>query len=133
MRATEIVPAASTPTGIDRQQGYKTPLTRALWRLTQAAVNKPGDALSSTSVVFKERRDAVTCASRIRLGGNGTVNNAMKALGVAGKLEAWAEEQHYGHTLGVRFLPNTPLTRLPTEYEPLPYQTSVGAREAANG
>ena len=43
-------PAASTPTGVDRQRGYKTPLTRALWRLVQAAVNKPGDALSSTDM-----------------------------------------------------------------------------------
>jgi len=74
----------------------------------------------------------VTCASRIRLGGNGTVNNAMKALGVAGKLEAWAEEQHYGHTLGVRFLPTTPLTRLSGEYE-RPVTATVQAREAANG
>ncbi len=131
MKAPEIIPAASTPTGVDRQRGFKTPLTRALWRLVQAAVNKPGDALSSTAVVFNDRRAAVTCASRIRVGRHGTVNNAIEALGAVGKLEVWAEEHHYGHTLGMRFLPATPPTRIPAEYD-RPALATVQAREAAN-
>jgi hypothetical protein len=97
----EIVPAQSTPTGSDKQRGYKTARTKALWRLAQAAVNKPGEALSSTSVIYDRRRDAIVDASRIRLGRQGTVNNAIEALGAVGMIEAWAEEHHFGHTLGM--------------------------------
>ena len=86
----EIVPAQSTPSGADRQRGYKTARTKALWRLAQAAVNKPGEALSSTAVIYDKRRDAIVDASRIRLGRQGTVNNAVKALCAVGMVEAWA-------------------------------------------
>ena len=127
----EIVAAQSTPTGSDRQRGYKTARTKALWRLTQAAVNKPGEALSSTAVIYDKRRDAIVDASRIRLGRQGTVNNAVKALGVVGMIEAWAEEHHFGHTLGMRFLPNPPPTRIPAEHDK-PILATMQAREAAN-
>jgi len=131
MRNDEIVPAQSTPSGSDRQRGYKTARTKALWRLAQAAVNKPGEALSSTAVIYDRRRDAIVDASRIRLGRQGTVNNAIEALGAVGMIEAWAEEHHYGHTLGMRFLPNTPPTRIPAEHD-RPILATMQAREAAN-
>ena len=131
MRNDEIVPAQSTPTGADRQRGYKTARTKALWRLAQAAVNKPGEALSSTAVIYDRRRDAIVDASRIRLGRQGTVNNAVNALGVVGMIEAWAEEHHFGHTLGMRFLPNPPPTRIPAEHDK-PILATMQAREAAN-
>ena len=127
----EIVPAQSTPSGADRQRGYKTARTKALWRLAQAAVNKPGEALSSTSVIYDRRRDAIVDASRIRLGRQGTGNNASEALGAVGRIEAWAEEHHYGHTLGMRFLPKHLPTRLNAEYE-MPTRPTLEAREAAN-
>ena len=127
----EIVAAQSTPTGSDRQRGYKTARTKALWRLTQAAVNKPGEALSSTAVIYDKRRDAIVDASRIRLGRQGTVNNAVNALGVVGMIEAWAEEHHFGHTLGMRFLPHPPPTRIPAEHDK-PILATMQAREAAN-
>ena len=127
----EIVAAQSTPTGSDRQRGYKTARTKALWRLTQAAVNKPGEALSSTAVIYDKRRDAIVDASRIRLGRQGTVNNAVNALGVVGMIEAWAEEHHFGHTLGMRFLPNPPPTRIPAAHDK-PILATMQAREAAN-
>ena len=132
----EIVPAQSTPSGADRQRGYKTARTKALWRLAQAAVNKPGEALSSTAVIYDKRRDAIVDASRIRLGRQGTVNNAVNALGAVGMLEAWAEEHHFGHTLGMRFLPNAlPSGRMSKEEMTAilarPVATDT-AREAAN-
>ena len=131
MRSDEIVPAPSTPTGADRQRGYKTARTKALWRLAQAAVNKPGAALSSTSVIYDRRRDAIVDASRNRQGRQGTDNNALEALGAVGMIEAWAEEHHFGHTLGMRFLPKHLPTRLNAEYE-MPTRPTVKAREAAN-
>ena len=127
----EIVPAQSTPSGADKQRGYKTARPTALWRLAHAAVNKPGEALSSPAVIYEHRRAAIVAASRIRLGRQGTVNNAVKALGVVGMIEAWAEEHHFGHTLGMRFLPNPPPTRIPAEHDK-PILATMQAREAAN-
>ena len=129
--SNEIIPSNSVPHGSDRQRGYKTARTKALWRLAQAAVNKPGEALSSTSVTYDRRRDAVVDASRIRRGRQGTVNNAVKALGAVGMIEAWAEEHHFGHTLGMRFLPHRPTGRTDATYE-VPTRPTHEARETAN-
>ncbi len=74
--SNEIIPANSTPQGVDRQRGYKTDRTRALWRLAQSAVKQPGEALVSTAVVCDGRRDAVVMASRIRNGGFMIVDNS---------------------------------------------------------
>ncbi len=132
----KIIPAISTPTGVDRQRGYKTLRTRALWHLVQEAVNKPGEALASTDLVFEDRRGAVVEASRIRTSRNGTVQNAMLAVGARGLLEAWAEEHHFGHTLGMRFLPKAlPANKISKEEMAAilahPVATNA-AREAAN-
>jgi len=132
MSNNEIVPALTTPTGVDRQKGPKTNLTRALWRLTQAATSRPGEALSSTQVVFDSRQLAVQAAYRIRAGRNSTVINAMHQKGAAGTLEAWAEDQHYGHTIGVRYLSHPVGKRVPTTTEGPPLEATVAAREAAN-
>ena len=129
--SSEIIPANSTPQGVDRQRGYKTDRTRALWRLAQGAAKQPGEALVSTAVVCDGRRDAVVMASRIRLGRVGTINNALADVNATGRLEAWAEEHHFGHTIGVRFLPKHPPSRLNAPYEvatSAPWQ----ARDPAN-
>ncbi len=130
--SSEIIPANSTPQGVDRQRGYKTDRTRALWRLAQSAAKQPGEALVSTAVVCDDRRVAVVMASRIRLGRVSTVNNALADVNATGKMEAWAEEHHFGHTIGMRFLPKHPsLHRLNAPYE-VPTRPTSEAREAAN-
>jgi hypothetical protein len=129
--SNEIIPANSTPQGVDRQRGYKTDRTRALWRLAQGAAKQPGEALVSTAVVCDGRRDAVVMASRIRLGRVSTINNALADVNATGRLEAWAEEHHFGHTIGVRFLPKHPPSRLNAPYE-VPTRPTSQARETAN-
>jgi len=106
MKQSEIVPAATTPKGAVGQRGYQTPQTRALWRLAQAAAKNPGEALASTALKMDDLRAAIQLASKVRRGKVATVEAALKQTNTAGRLEAWAEENFFGHTVAVRFMPN---------------------------
>ena len=105
MTQNEIVPAATTPEGVPIQRGCQTPQTKALWRLVRAAAKNPGDALGSTSLKM-EPKAAIQLASKIRRGKVATVEAALKQASTTGRLEAWAEENFFGHTVAVRFMPN---------------------------
>ena len=123
MKQDEIVPAATTPTGAVGQRGYQTPQTKALWRLVQAAAKNPGDALASTSLEM-DPKAAIQLASRIRRGKIATVEAALKQASTTGRLEAWAEENFFGHTVAVRFMPNM------AAYVPKPTYAATDAHAA---
>ena len=86
----------------------------------QAAAKNPGDALASTSLEM-DPKAAIQLASRIRRGKVATVEAALKQASTAGRLEAWAEENFFGHTVAVRFMPNM------ATYVPKPTYAAIAA------
>jgi len=105
---SDIVQSATRPHAADKHKGPKTPQVRAMWRLVQECVRKPGESLASKSIRFGTKAKAYTYASQCRTGKCLTLRNAAQDIGAEGTWEVWAEEHDWGWTIGLRYDRNAP-------------------------